>query len=485
MISAGPSVPSAPPLAPSDSAKRLLPWLVAVAFFMEALDTTVLNTAVPAIAQALKVVPLSMKAVLSSYTLSLAVFIPISGWMADRFGTRRVFATAIGIFTFGSLLCGICSNIHLLVACRIVQGCGGAMMVPVGRLTMVRTFPKSELIRAMSFVAIPGLIGPMLGPVVGGFIVGYFHWRLIFFINLPIGLLGLYLVYRHLPDFRGEQSRPLDVIGLVLFGCGIAILSYVLEVFGEHTLSTGTIVGLLAISAIALTGYGLRATHIEFPLLHLTLFRIRTFRAAVSGSFFTRIGIGGIPFLFPLLYQVGLGFSPIQSGLLMMPQAIAAMSLKMTMPGIIRRFGYRTILVSNTIFIGVFIVLFATIGVATPVWLIVVQVFIYGFFTSLQYTCMNTLAYADINEGQASSASTIASTMQQMAISFGVATASLVTAIFISDRFRTSAPEMIHGLHRAFLVLGGLTVASSAIFHELKSDDGSSVSRQNVLHHGG
>jgi len=245
------------------------------------------------------------------------------------------------------------------------------------------------------------------------------------------------------------------------------------------------IVGLLAISAIALTGYGLRATHIDFPLLRLTLFRIRTFRAAVSGSFFTRIGIGGIPFLFPLLYQVGLGFSPIQSGLLMMPQAIAAMSLKMTMPGIIRRFGYRTILVSNTIFIGVFIVLFATIGVATPVWLIVVQVFIYGFFTSLQYTCMNTLAYADINEEQASSASTIASTMQQMAISFGVATASLVTAIFIPDRFHTSAPEMIQGLHRAFLVLGGLTVASSAIFHELKSDDGSSVSRQNVLHHGG
>ena len=452
---------------------------------MEALDTTVLNTAVPAIAKALDVAPLSMKAVLSSYTLSLAVFIPISGWMADRFGTRRVFASAIGIFTFGSLLCGICTNIHLLVACRIVQGCGGAMMVPVGRLTMVRTFPKSELIRAMSFVAIPGLIGPMLGPVVGGFIVGYFHWRLIFFINLPIGLLGLYLVYRHLPDFRGEQSRPLDVIGLILFGCGIAILSYVLEVFGEHTLSTGVIVGLLAISAFALTGYGLRATHIDFPLLRLTLFRIRTFRAAVSGSFFTRIGIGGIPFLFPLLYQVGLGFSPIQSGLLMMPQAIAAMSLKMTMPGIIRRFGYRTILVSNTIFIGVFIVLFATIGVATPVWLIVVQVFIYGFFTSLQYTCMNTLAYADINEEQASSASTIASTMQQMAISFGVATASLVTAIFIPDRFHTSAPEMIQGLHRAFLVLGGLTVASSAIFHELKSDDGSSVSRQNVLHHGG
>src|SRR6202161_3350088 len=179
------------------TAKRLLPWLVAVGFFMESLDTTILNTAVPAIAQALKVPPLSMKAVLASYTLSLAAFIPISGWMANRFGTRRVFGSAIGIFTLGSFLCGISNNIHLLVACRVLQGCGGAMMVPVGRLTVVRTFAKSELVRTMSFVAVPALIGPMLGPVAGGFIVGFTHWRAIFFVNLPIGILGLYLVYRH------------------------------------------------------------------------------------------------------------------------------------------------------------------------------------------------------------------------------------------------------------------------------------------------
>jgi len=250
--------------------------------------------------------------------------------MADRFGTRRVFSSAIGLFTLGSLLCGISSNIHVLVACRILQGCGGAMMVPVGRLTMVRTFAKSELIRAMSFVAIPGLIGPMLGPIAGGLIVGYFHWRVIFFINLPIGILGLYMVYLHLPDYRADHIRPLDTIGLILFGSGIALLSYVLEVFGEHTLSGRAMLGLLVISALLLAGYGLRAMGVEFPLLRLALFRIRTFRASVSGSYFTRLGIGGIPFLFPLLYQVGLGFTPIQSGLLMMPQAIAAMSLKMT-----------------------------------------------------------------------------------------------------------------------------------------------------------
>ncbi len=451
---------------------------------MESLDTTILNTAVPTIAAALHVAPLNMKSVLASYTLSLAVFIPISGWMADRFGTRRVFASAIGIFTLGSFLCGISSNIHVLVADRILQGVGGAMMVPVGRLTMVRTFAKSELVRAMSFVAIPGLIGPMLGPIAGGLIVGYFHWRLIFFVNLPIGLTGLYLVYRHLPDYREKDTHPLDFTGLILFGSGIALLSYVLEVFGEHTLSARAVLGLLALSIILLAAYGLHATRAKYPLLCLALFRLRTFRASVSGSFITRLGIGGIPFLFPLLYQVGLGFSPIQSGLLMMPQAIAAMSLKLTMPKILARFGYRAVLVSNTIIIGLMILLFATIGQGTPVWLIVMEVFSYGFFTSLQYTSMNTLVYAEIDDEQASAASTIASTMQQMSISFGVASASLVTAFFIPDHARSSPAQFIQGIHRAFFVLGALTVVSTLVFRGLKSGDGDTVSQKKDMHGG-
>ena len=462
------------------SSKQLLPWLVAVAFFMESLDTTILNTAVPAIAEALKVAPLSMKSVLSSYTLSLAVFIPISGWMADRFGTRRVFASAIGLFTLGSLLCGVATNIHMLVACRVLQGCGGAMMVPVGRLTIVRTFAKYELIRAMSFVAIPGLVGPMLGPIAGGLIVGYFHWRIIFFVNLPIGLAGLILVYLHLPDYR-EKSNPLDVVGLILFGSGIALLSYVLEVFGEHTLSVREIFGLLALSILLLAGYGFHAAKTPFPMLSLSLFRVRTFRASVSGSFFTRLGIGGIPFILPLLYQVGLGFTPIQSGLLIMPQAVAAMSLKMTMPKILARFGYRAVLVSNTLILGLLIVLFAIIGTGTPVWLIVALAFCFGFFSSLQFTSMNTLVYADVSAEQTSNASSIASTMQQMSMSFGVAAASLITALFIPDRFRSTAGEMIHGIHRGFFVLGGITVLSTLVFSELRSRDGEATSRHKVL----
>jgi EmrB/QacA subfamily drug resistance transporter len=447
---------------------------------MESLDTTILNTAVPAIAQALKVPPLSMKAVLASYTLSLAVFIPISGWMANRFGTRRVFASAIGIFTLGSFLCGLSSDIHVLVACRVLQGCGGAMMLPVGRLTMIRTFAKSELIGAMSLVAIPGLIGPMLGPLLGGLIIGYFHWSVIFFVNIPIGLCGLVLVHRYLPNYREHRNYPLDIVGLVLFGSGVSLLSYVLEVFGETSLSGREILGLLAISAALLGAYGLHTMRTPHPLLRLGLVRIRSFRVAVTGNLFTRLGIGGIPFLLPLLYQVGLGFTPIQSGLLIMPQALAAMSLKLTMPLILRRFGYRRVLIANTIALGLMIFLFSTIDAATPVWMIVTMAFTYGFLTSLQYTSMNTLAYADVNDRQASGASTIASTVQQMAVSFGIAAASLAAAFFVPDRMQATAPELIHGIHLALLVLGGLTIASTIVFYELRSGDGDAVIRHKA-----
>jgi MFS family permease len=236
------------------------------------------------------------------------------------------------------------------------------------------------------------------------------------------------------------------------------------------------------VSIVLLAGYGVHATRTAHPLLQLSLFRIRSFRAAVDGSFVTRLGIGGLPFLFPLLYQVGLGYTPVQSGLLVMPQAIAAMSLKVTMPRILARFGYRAVLISNTILIGLQILLFATIGMHTPVWLIVTELFCFGFFTSLQYTSMNTLVFADVDEAQASSASSIASTMQQMSLSFGVALASLVTAFFVPDRHTSNAAEFIQGVHRAFLVLGGMTLISTLVFAELKKGDGESVSRSKALH---
>jgi EmrB/QacA subfamily drug resistance transporter len=464
----------------ADPVKRIVPWLVAVAFFMESLDTTILNTAVPTVAAALKIAPLSMKSVLSSYTLAVAVFIPVSGWVADRFGTRRVFSAAIGTFTLGSLLCGLSQSIHMLVFCRILQGAGGAMMVPVGRLTMVRTFPRSELVRAMAYVAIPSLIGPMLGPLAGGMIVKWLHWRLIFLLNLPFGVAGLYLVYRNLPDYRAELSDRLDVVGLILFGAGVGLLSYLLEVFGEHFLSGAAIAAVLVLSLALLFAYGRHAVTTPHPLLRLGLLRIRTLRTAILGSFITRMGVGGMPFLLPLLLQVGLGYSPVQSGLLILPQSVASMSLRMTMPHLLRRFGYRRVLLSNTLCIGAIIASFALIEPGTSPAVIVALEFCFGFFSSFQYTSMNTLVYSDVSANDTSMASTIASTSQQLSMSFGVATASLAAAFFIPDRFRAGPAEIIHGIHRACVALGVLTILSTLLFRALKETDGQSVSQHEV-----
>ena len=468
--------------APTATVKRILPWLVAVAFFMESLDATILNTAVPTIARALHVAPLSMKSALTSYMLSLAVFIPISGWVADRFGSRRVFVSAIGVFMFGSLMCGLSSSIHLLVAARILQGCGGALMVPVGRLTLVRTFPKSELVRAISFFSIPALIGPMLGPLAGGFIVEYFPWRVIFFVNLPIGFLGLYLVYRYLPNYYAEKTEPLDFVGLVLFGSGIALFSYVLEVFGEHTLGFSEIVGLLALSLLLLLAYWRHSLTIEHPLLRLRLFLIRTFRSSVAGGLVTRIGIGGMPFLLPLLYQVGLGYGPLKSGMLMMPQPLAAMSLKMTMPWVITRFGYRRVLTSNTVFMGVLIALFATINPATPIWRIALQAFCFGYFSSLQFTAINTIAYADIEPLLMSRATTLVAVAQQLAMSTGVAVGALVVELTLLARH--AAAVTAQDFPPAFLVVGALTASAALVFSRLAPNAGAELAGRDTAEPG-
>jgi EmrB/QacA subfamily drug resistance transporter len=443
---------------------------------MQSLDTTILNTAVPTMADALNVAPLDMKSVLSCYTLSVAVFVPISGWFADRFGTRRVFAVAIALFMLGSLLAGLSNSIQALIFSRVLQGFGGAMMVPVGRMTMVRTFPKSELVRAMMFVSMPALVGPMLGPVVGGLIVHYLHWRMIFLVNLPIGLAGPVLIIRHMPDYRSIDPPRLDWRGLILFSSGLGLLSYVLEVFGRHSMSGPTMAAML-ISAVGLIlAYVHHAHHTAEPLLRLTLFSIRTFRIAGIGSFITRLGASGVPFLLPLLYQSGLGYSPVQSALLLLPQSITALSVRAIVPWMLARFGYRAVLSTNTIAVGVVIATFATITGSTPIALILLQASVFGFCQSLQFSSMNTLIYADIGERDASMAATIASTLQQMSMSFGVASASLMAAWFVPVATGATPAELVAGIHQALLILGGLTVLSTLIFRGLKRDDGASIS---------
>lgn len=460
--------------------KRYLPWVVAVALFMEQLDTTIVNTAVPAMAESLQVTPLSLKAVVASYILSLAVCIPVSGWMADRYGTRRVFSIAVGLFTFSSVLCGLALNAPMLVAARILQGVGAAMMMPVGRLTIIRTFPKSELLRAMNFVIIPALIGPLLGPTVGGLIVHWVSWRYIFFVNVPMGLLALWLAHRHMPDYRGDAARPLDVVGLVLFGSGTALLSWLLEIFGEHRIDATSAAVLLLLCVSLLAAYVWHARETPHPLLRLRLFRVRTFRISVMGGFVTRLGVGGMPFLLPLLYQLGLGLPAWQSGLLMMPAAAAAMGMKIIAPRVLARFGYRRILIVNTVMIGCVISLFSLVNPATPIALIVLLGLSMGFFNSLQFTSMNSMAYADIDTPDSSMASTIASSLQQMSMSFGLACGSLIAGWYLGDLPQTDRVAVTTALHHAFLTLAGLTILSSLSFWSLRPRDGESVSRGSV-----
>ena len=457
--------------------KAYLPWVVACALFMEQLDSTIVNTAVPAMAASLHVTPLSLKAISTSYILALAVCIPVSGWMADRFGTRRVFTIAVATFTITSVLCGLSLNVPMLVAARVVQGISAAMMMPVGRLAIVRTFPKSELLRAMNFVIVPALIGPLLGPTVGGLIVHWLSWRDIFFVNVPVGLAAQVVIQRHMPDYRGDAGRPLDVVGLVLFGSGIALLSYLLEVFGEHQIDPTSAGILLLLSVSLLAAYAWHARQLAYPLLRLALFRIRTFRVAVAGGFITRLGIGGLPFLLPLLYQIGMGLPAWQSGLLMMPAALAAMAMKFFSTLLLQRYGYRRVLLANTLMIGVTIALFGFVSSATPLYWIPLLGLSMGFFNSLQFSSMNTMAYADVEAADTSMASTIASSLQQLSLSFGLAGGSLIAAGFLGGAPQTDQAAVTDAIHRALWTLGAVTVFSSLLFRTLRADDGESVSR--------
>ena len=461
----------------SEHLKKYVPWLVAIALFMEQLDATIVNTAVPSMAQSLNVTPLSLKAVVASYILSLAVFIPISGWLADRYGTRRVFGSAVAIFTFASVLCGLAVNVPMLVAARLLQGVGGAMMMPVGRLAILRTFPKDQLLTAMNFVIIPALIGPLLGPTVGGLIVHLFTWRDIFFINLPIGFFALYMIYRHMPDYYGEESRPLDTLGFVLFGVGTALLSWVLEVFGEHGSSMAEVGGLTVLAVLMLAGYWWHSQWIEYPLLRMGLFQTRTFRIAILGGFVTRLSIGGMPFLLPLLYQVGLGMPAWKSGMLMMPAALAAMSMKAIAKNVLTRFGYRRVLVWNTVLIGITISAFAMIDQQSPLWLIVMLGLCQGLFNSLQFSSMNSMAYADLPTSDVSMGSTISSSFQQISMSFGLAMGSLTTAWFLNGISQSNQTAVTMAIHHALIVLGILSILSSVSFWGLHPNDGESVSK--------
>ncbi|WP_454256429.1 multidrug transporter subunit MdtD [Pseudomonas sp. Marseille-Q8238] len=452
---------------------RLLPWIVAIAFFMQTLDGTILNTALPAMARDLAENPLRMQAVIISYMLTVALLIPASGWIADRFGTRRIFFTAILLFSLGSLCCALASNLGQLVGARVLQGLGGALMMPVGRLVVLRAYPRSELVRIMSFITLPGLLGPLIGPTLGGWLVEYASWHWIFLINLPVGALGCWAALRFMPDLRGGERTRFDTIGFLLFGAAMVLITMALEGLGELQLPHVRVMLLLVIGLACLAAYWLRAGRVVAPLFSPSLFRNRTFAVGILGNMFARLGSGALPFLVPLLLQVALGYSPAEAGMSMIPLALAAMAMKPLAKPLIDRLGYRRILTGNTFLLGALLASLAlTSGQHAPVVLLI-QLGLLGAVNSLQFTAMNTVTLIDLRDEEASSGNSLLSVVVQLAMSLGVATAAALLGGFTLEQSEPGA--VLAAFQWTFLCVGLMTVLAAAIFLQLEDGDGGSA----------
>jgi EmrB/QacA subfamily drug resistance transporter len=457
----------------------IIPLIVATALFMENMDATVITTALPAIAVDLGVDPISLKLALTAYLLSLAVFIPISGWMADRFGARTIFRAAIVVFTLGSAACGFAQGLNDLVAYRIVQGLGGAMMVPVGRLVILRTVPKHELVASLTWLVIPALIGPMLGPPLGGFITTYFHWRWIFWINIPIGILGLILATRFIENVREKNVPPLDRLGFVLSGVGLTGVAFGLTTFGQSLLHPAFSLGLLAVGAGFTWAFVRHARGIKSPLMNLKLLRLQTFRASVAGGYLFRIGIGAMAFLMPLQFQLGFGMTAFESGTITFWGAVGAMALRPTVPLILRRFGFRRVLLFNSLIASFFIATPAFFTDTTPYAAMGAVVLVGGFFRALQFSTVNSLAFADLDNRQMSQATSITSVSQQLALATGVA-----VAAFILDMTRLVRGDLAlvaQDFAPAFVLVSVISVLSIFLFIGLPKNAGAALTAREEI----
>ncbi len=460
---------------PRQTVKKVLPLILATAIFMQMLDSTILNTSLPSIARDLNESPLNMQNAIISYVLTLAVFMPASGFLADRFGTRRVFIFALVLFSLGSLFCALSQNLTHLVISRVIQGVGGSLMTPVGKLALIKTFNRNELLKAMNFAIVPALIGPVLGPLVGGYMVDYLSWHWIFLINIPIGVLGIVLGLKYMPNYNSRET-DFDLKGFMIFAAASLLLSVSLELFGDMQNITPVLL-VFILGFLFLYYYYKHAKRGNNPIFPLSLFQVRTFRVGIVGNLATRLGISSVPLLLPLMIQIAYGQSAVTSGWIIAPMALTAMFGKSSVIKILNKFGYRRTLMVNTFIIGVLICCLAIPDIHTSIFWFVPVIAILGFFNSIQFTSMNTISIADLRNFQTSSGNSLISVNQQLAIGFGIAFGLIVLKIY------ENSPELIkHETHNAFrytfLTVGILTILSSLVFKRLHTFDGRNMRSQ-------
>ena len=450
----------------------LVPLTVAFAFLMEQLDSTIITTAIPDMARELRVTPLAMNLAITSYILSLAVFIPVSSWFADRFGPRRVFAGALALFTVGSALCGLSPNLPVLVATRVLQGFGGAMMTPVGRLVLLRSFPRSELVTAMTYMVVPAVIGPTIGPLLGGLLTTYASWRWIFYVNVPIGIAGILLALRFFNDERPGTPPRFDLRGFVLVGAGLALLQFAFETLGHPLLPRAALAPMFAAGLLCLVLFARHALRVADPALDISLFRIRTLRVSTLAGGLSRVGMNAVPFMLPLMLQLGFGLSPVESGSLTFVTSLGTLAVRPVSAGLLRALGFRTLLTANAALGAAVVAAFALTRPTTPHWLIAGHVLLFGVTRSIQFVSTNTLTYADAPSAKLSRSTSLGGVIQQLTISVGVAMAATLLGVIAAPNLVPSVAQF----HLAFLLVALVTLASGPGFLLLAPDDGAHVS---------
>lgn len=456
----------------NDKIKKILPIIMATSIFMQMLDSTILNTALPSIAESLNESPLDMQNAIISYVLTLALFMPASGFLADKFGTRKTFILSLVLFSLGSVFCSLSQDLTQLVVSRVIQGLGGALMTPVGKLAMIKTYKKKELVKALNYAIIPALIGPVLGPLVGGYLVDYLSWHWIFIINIPFGIAGIILGMKYMPDYHSGDTH-FDLKGFLIFAAASLLLSVSLELFG-NTQNITPILMIFILGFLLFYFYYRHAKKASNPLFPLNLFQVRTFRVGIVGNMVTRLGISSVPLLLPLMIQIAYGGSAVISGWIIAPMALTAMFGKNYVIRILNRFGYRKTLYYNTIILGFLIIFLAVPGIADSLYWFVPIIALMGFFNSIQFTAMNTISIADLRNFHTSSGNSLLSVNQQLAVGFGISLGLLILNIFETQTNLISG-EIHNAFRYTFLTIGLLTILSSNVFKRLHFADGNNM----------